>query len=343
MVSKLKTDLNIKGPEFMLDKKSKDNKEQYIPKEEEFPNGVEKVIILGSGVAGLTAAIYAARAELSPLVLSGPQDGGQLMWTTEVENFPGFPDGITGPELIEKCKKQAQKFGAKFEFGIVKKIEKKNDHFILTVDDKTMETKSLIIATGASAKWLEIPSEEKYKGKGISVCAVCDGAFFKNKEIIVVGGGDAAMEEAIFMTKFTDKVSIVHRRDKFRASKIMIEKVSENKNIKVIWNKEVIEFKGDGKVLTSVKLKDTKTEKITEMRIDGVFLAIGHIPNTQFLEGFVKLSKGYLKANNLMHTSVEGVFAAGDVQDWRFRQAITAAGSGCMAAIEAEKLLGEQS
>ncbi|MBI2151901.1 thioredoxin-disulfide reductase [Candidatus Woesearchaeota archaeon] len=304
---------------------------------------MEKLVILGSGIAGLTAAIYAARAELTPLIISGMEEGGQLTQTTEVENFPGFPNGIMGPVLMQNCKKQAERFGTRFVYGVVEKIERIKDGFKLKVGDKEIKTKSVIIATGASARWLGLPSEQKYKGRGVSSCATCDGAFYKNKEVLIIGGGDAAMEEAHFMTKFTDKVTIVHRGSEFRASKIMQERVLENKKIKILWNKTITEFLGDGKKLNAVKLQDTKTNKINEMKCDGVFLAIGHIPNTSFLKGFVDLDeKEYLKADRFMHTSVEGVFAAGDVQDYRYRQAISAAGSGCMAAIEVEKYLREK-
>lgn len=301
---------------------------------------MRKLIILGSGIAGCTAAIYAARAELSPLVLSGPEDGGQLMLTTEVENFPGFPEGVTGPDLVEKCKKQAQKFGAQFDYGIVKSVRKIENGFELELPDKNIQTETLIIATGASARWLGIPSEEKYKGRGVSTCATCDGAFYKDKEVVVVGGGDAAMEEASFLTKFASIVTIVHRRDEFRASKIMQDEVFKNEKIKILWNKEISEIVGDDKAVTGVKLKDTKTNEISDFKCNGVFLAIGHIPNTKFLTNLMEIDeRGYLKANGWMHTSVKGVFAAGDVADTRFRQAITAAGSGCKAAMEAEKYL----
>ena len=304
---------------------------------------MEKVIILGSGIAGNTAAIYAARAELKPLVLSGPQDGGQLTLTTEVENFPGFPDGIGGLELADKSKKQAERFGAKYEFAIANTIEKIEGGFELSLSTGVkVQTKTLIIATGASARWLGIPSEQDYKGKGVTTCATCDGAFFKDKEVIVVGGGDSAMEEALFLTKFCSKITIIHRRDELRASKIMQEKVKNHDKIKIKWNSTVSEVVGDGKTVTGVKLKDTKTGEVTDFACQGVFLAIGHIPNTKFLQGLLDMDEqGYLKADNWMHTNVEGVFAAGDVADKRFRQAITAAGSGCKAAMEAEKYLME--
>jgi thioredoxin reductase (NADPH) len=304
---------------------------------------MEQLIILGTGIAGCTAAIYAARANMRPLVISGEQDGGQLTLTTDVENFPGFPDGVQGPKLVELTKKQAEKFGARFEFDICKGLEKKDNHYLLTFESKKiLEAKTVIIATGASARWLGIPSEEKYKGKGITTCATCDGAFFKGKEVIVIGGGDSAMEEALFLTKFASKVTVIHRRDHLRASHFMQEKAKKNEKIAFIWDTAIKEFVGD-KFLTGGKLKNVKTNEITEMKFDGAFLAIGHIPNTKFLAGKLDLDDhGYLKANNHMHTNLPGIFAAGDVQDTRFRQAITAAGSGCMAAMEAEKYLAEQ-
>ena len=230
---------------------------------------MEKLVIIGSGIAGLTAAIYASRAELSPLVISGSEEGGQLMWTTDVENFPGFPKGILGPQLIENCKKQAERFGAKFKFGQVQKIEKKKNSFKLILDEGSVEAQAIIIATGASAKWLGISSEQKYKGRGVSACAVCDGPFFKNKELLVIGGGDAAMEEALSLLKFTSKITIVHRGSEFRASKIMQERVLSNKNIKVIWNTEVLEFLGDGKKLNAVKLKNNQTGKVSDFKCEG--------------------------------------------------------------------------
>ncbi len=300
---------------------------------------MEKLVILGSGVAGCTAAIYAARAELSPLVLSGPEDGGQLMLTTDIDNFPGFPEGIKGPELVGRCKKQAERFGARFEYGIVKGLKKTKNNLELDLGNKKVQAKTVIIATGASARWLGLPSEEKYKGRGVSVCATCDGIFYKGKEIIVVGGGDAAMEEASFLTKFASKVTIIHRRDEFRASKFMQEEVFSNKKINILWNKEISEIIGDGKIVTGVKLMDTKSGAVSGFKCDGVFLAIGHVPNTKAFEGKLEMDRGYIKTDHFMHTSMEGVFAAGDVQDVRFRQAITAAGSGCQAAMEAEKYL----
>lgn len=304
---------------------------------------METLIILGTGIAGLTAAIYAARANLSPLLISGPEDGGQLTLTTEVENFPGFPDGIQGPELINICKKQAERFGARFKVDIVTEFNQIKNGFELTLmSEEKIKTKSLIVATGASARWLGLPSEEKYKGRGVTTCAVCDAAFFKDKEVIVIGGGDSAMEESLFLTKFATKVTIVHRKDSFRASKIMQERALKNEKIKVIWDSVIEEIVGDGRKVQGVKLKNLKTNKIIDFKCEGVFLAIGHVPNTSFLQGKLDMDEnGYLKADPWSRTNIPGVFAAGDVQDKRFRQAITAAGSGCMAAMEAEKWLAE--
>ncbi len=305
---------------------------------------MEKIIILGTGIAGLTAAIYAARANLSPLLISGPEDGGQLTLTTEVENFPGFPEGIQGPELINVCKKQAARFGARFKVDIATEFNQIKRGLELTLmSGEKIQTKALIIATGASARWLGIPSEEKYKGRGVSTCATCDAAFYKDKEVIVIGGGDSAMEESLFLTKFATKVTAIHRRDAFRASKIMQDRFFKNPKCGVLWNSVVEEILGDGKKVTSVKLKNVKTNETKELKCDGIFLAIGHIPNTAFLRWVVNMDElGYLKADSFTHTNVPGLFAAGDVQDKRFRQAITAAGSGCMAAMEAEKWLMEK-
>lgn len=305
---------------------------------------MENVIILGTGIAGLTAAIYAARANLSPLLISGPEDGGQLTLTTEVENFPGFPQGIMGPELIEICKKQAARFGAKFKVDMATEFNQITGGFQLTLmGGEKIQTKALIVATGASARWLGIPSEEKYKGRGVSTCATCDGALYKGKEVIVVGGGDSAMEESLFLTKFATKVTVVHRRDSFRASKIMQERFFKNPKCKVLWEVAVEEVVGDGKKVTGVKLKNVKTSKVTDFACAGVFLAIGHVPNTSIFQGKLELDEqGYLKADRFMKTSISGVFAAGDVADPRYRQAVTAAGMGCQAAMEAEKWLGEK-
>ena len=302
---------------------------------------MENVIILGTGIAGCTAAIYTARADLNPLVISGMEDGGQLTLTTEVENFPGFPEGVQGPELVQMCRKQAERFGARFKVDLATEFKKIENGFELELmSGEKIQTKSLIIATGASARWLGLPSEEKYKGRGVTTCATCDGALFKDKEVVVIGGGDSAMEESSFLTKFASKVTIIHRRDQFRASKIMQERVLKNEKINVIWDSEVKEVLGDGKFVSGVKLRNVKTGEEKDFPCQGVFLAIGHVPNTKIFQGKIEMDeKGYLKADKFIHTNVEGVFAAGDVQDTRFRQAITAAGSGCKAAMETEKFL----
>lgn len=304
---------------------------------------MEKVVILGTGIAGCTAAIYAARANLSPLLISGPEDGGQLTLTTDVENFPGFPDGVQGPALVEMCKKQAAKFGARFKVDIATECKKlKNGFELVLMGGEKIQTKTLIVATGASARWLGIPSEEKYKGRGVTTCATCDGAFFKGKEVVVIGGGDSAMEESQFLTKFATKVTVIHRKNEFKASKIMQDRFFKNPKCKVVWDSEVAEILGDGKRVTGVKLKNTKTGKLSELKTDGVFLAIGHIPNTSIFKGMLNMNEnGYLTTDRFMKTNVAGIFAAGDVQDVRYRQAITAAGSGCQAAMEAEKHLAE--
>lgn len=302
---------------------------------------MENVIILGNGIAGATAAIYTARANLSPLIISGPESGGQLTLTTDVENFPGFPEGIQGPDLVENARKQAERFGARSKMAIATEFNQKDDHYEIVLDNKErIETKTLIIATGASARWLNLDSEKQYKGRGVTTCATCDGYFFKDKEVIVVGGGDSAMEEATFLTKFCTKVTIIHRRDAFRASQIMQKRALENPKIKVVYNKEVIEILGDGNAVTGVKLKDTTNQEVSEFNTQGVFLAIGHVPNTLIFKERLDLDeKGYLKTDRQMRTKLKGVFGAGDVQDLIYRQAITAAGSGCQAAMEAERYL----
>jgi thioredoxin reductase (NADPH) len=299
------------------------------------------VIILGSGPAGLTAGLYAARAHLNPLVVDGHETGGQLTLTTMVENYPGFPDGLLGPDLISAMRKQAERFGAGFRGGSATAADLTRLPFRITIDGQGEECQTLIIATGASAKLLGLPSERRLMGHGVSTCATCDGFFFQDQEIIVVGGGDSAMEEALFLTKFARRVTVIHRRDKLRASKIMQEKALKNPKIDFTWDstlEEILDV-NQGKV-TGARIRNLKTSAITERRVDGVFLAIGHTPNTQIFRGLLDMDElGYIKTHDGTRTSVAGVFAAGDVQDRVYRQAITAAGSGCMAAMDAERFL----
>jgi len=303
-----------------------------------------KVIILGSGCAGATAAIYAARANLAPLVLEGHEPGGQLSLTTLVENYPGFSEGIQGPELVAIMKKQAERFGAEFRMEIAREADLSRRPFKLKTEKNNYEAETLIIASGASARLLGLESEKKLIGKGVSTCATCDGYFFREKEIVVVGGGDSAMEEALFLTKFATKVTVIHRRDQLRASKIMQERARSNPKISFLWDTLVTDILDPGKgTVEAVKLKNVKTGKESTFKTDGVFIAIGHIPNTKVFEGQLEMDKnGYLKAKNGTRTSVAGVFAAGDVQDVIYKQAVTAAGSGCMAAMDAEKFLEAQ-
>tara|TARA_B100000900_G_scaffold81828_1_gene66039 strand:- start:1748 stop:2680 length:933 start_codon:yes stop_codon:yes gene_type:complete len=304
---------------------------------------ISKVIIIGSGPAGLTAAIYAGRANLKPLVFEGVQPGGQLTITTDVENYPGFPDGVMGPDLMDSFRKQAQRFGADTRFENVDKVDFSSSPFKVFVGDKEYKALSIIISTGASAKLLGLDSETRLMGHGVSACATCDAFFYKDKKVLVVGGGDSAMEEASYLTKFADKVTIVHRRDTFRASKIMQDRALSNEKIDVMWNSSIIEMNGDPSKngLESVTIKDTITGDIREHKCDGVFLGIGHEPNSQLFSGILKLdSSGYVVTkSDSTQTTIEGVFAAGDIQDHVFRQAVTAAGSGCMAAIEVERYL----
>ncbi len=305
---------------------------------------MHELIILGSGAAGLTAAIYAARAELKPLLIEGIVPGGQLTITTEVENYPGFPDGILGPDLMEACKKQAARFGTEFVYGEATQVDFSQRPFKIWVGNDEYQAQSVIAATGASAKLLGLENESRLMGHGVSACATCDGFFFKEKHVLVVGGGDSAMEEATFLTKFASKVDIVHRREELRASKIMQERAKENPKVGFLWNSAIQDIldHGTGKVTAAV-LENTKTGEVTEMKVDGVFMAIGHVPNTKIFEGQLDLDeKGYLITHDRTRTKIEGVFACGDVQDTIYRQAVTAAGSGCMAALDAERWLEEQ-
>ncbi|HEX9503448.1 MAG TPA: thioredoxin-disulfide reductase [Patescibacteria group bacterium] len=301
---------------------------------------IRKVIIIGSGPAGLTAALYAARANLKPLVLAGLTYGGQLMITSEVENFPGFPQGIMGPELMQNMIEQSERFGAEIVYEDVSKVDFSKKPFTVWTGEKEYQSESVIIATGASSMWLGLPSEERLRGKGISSCATCDGFFFKEKEIIVVGGGDAAMEEASYLTKFAKKVNVLVRTDKLRASQIMIDRALANPKITIENNKTVEEFLGSEK-LSSVKIKDAVSNQIEERAIEGAFIAIGHKPNTEVFKGQIELdAKGYIVPVDQTKTNVPGVFVAGDVRDYRYRQAITASGMGCMAAMDMEKYIG---
>ena len=303
-----------------------------------------KVIIIGSGPAGLTAAVYAARANLEPLVFEGSQPGGQLTITTDVENFPGFPDGIMGPELIEHMRKQAIRFGATCEYKTVDSVDLLSSPFTIWVKDEKYTADTVIISTGASARLLGLDAEKELMGYGVSACATCDGFFFKEKEVLVVGGGDSAAEEAIFLTKFASKVSIIHRRDELRASKIMQDRVFKNKNIEIMWNSSVEDISGTrDSGVTGATIKDTVSGDTKKISCDGVFMAIGHIPNTSVFKAQLDLDdKGYIITKpDSTYTNIPGVFACGDVQDQTYRQAITAAGTGCMSAIDAERWLEE--
>jgi thioredoxin reductase (NADPH) len=306
-----------------------------------------KVVIIGAGPAGFTAALYTARANLNPVIFEGMQPGGQLTITTEVENYPGFVDGIMGPELMDIMRNQAHRFGARSVYKEVNEVDFSKRPFVLKTYDETYTADSVIIATGASAKLLNIESERKYMGYGVSACATCDGFFFKNQRVLVIGGGDTAMEEANFLTKFASEVVVIHRREEFRASKIMLERAMSNPKIKFLTNKVVAEVLGKEengrKVMTGVVLEDTRDHSKEEMQADGLFIAIGHKPNTDLFKGIIDMDEaGYLKIKpGSAYTNIEGVFAAGDVTDKVYRQAVTAAGMGCMAAIDTERWLGE--
>ena len=306
---------------------------------------MRNVVIIGSGCAGLTAAIYAARANLSPLVVRGHEAGGQLTLTTLVENYPGFPKGVQGPELIELMQKQAEEFGAEFQEGDVTRVDLGKRPFTLEMDNEKLETLALIIATGASAKLLGLDSERKLLGHGVSTCATCDGYFYRGKDVVVVGGGDTAAEDALFLTRYAKKVNVVHRRDELRASKIMQKRMLDNKAIDMVWNTVVTDVLDPGKEeVTGVRLKNIETGKESVKETDGVFIAIGHSPNTGLFKGQLEMNEvGYLLTHDGAKTNVPGVFAAGDCRDHVYRQAVTAAGTGCMAAIDAERFLAESS
>ena len=302
---------------------------------------MRNVIIMGSGCAGLTAAVYAARANLNPLVIRGVEAGGQLTLTTAVENYPGFPEGVQGPELVELMKKQAETFGTDFLEGNITRVDLSRRPFVVEVEKERIETRTFIIASGASARMLGLESERVLLGKGVSTCATCDGYFFRGKPVVVVGGGDTAMEDALFLTRFATEVSVIHRRDRLRASKIMQDRAQKNEKIRFVWDTVVEDVLDPAKgVVEGVKLKNLKTQAVSEKACDGVFIGIGHRPNTDVFKGQVEMDEnGYLITREGARTSIPGVFAAGDVQDHVYRQAVTAAGSGCMAAMDAERFL----
>lgn len=311
----------------------------------DYANKTFDVVIVGSGPAGLTAALYTARADLAPIVFEGPEPGGQLTTTTEVENYPGYPEGVTGPEMMDQFRAQATKFGADCRWGMVTEVDFNVRPFRLVVDEEhTLFAHSVIVATGASAKWMGLPNEQRLRGKGVTACATCDGAFFRNQHIIVIGGGDTAMEEATYLTRFASKVTLVHRRDEFRASKVMQKRVLEHPKIEVAWNSVVDDVLGEH-VVEGVRLKNIVTGETSVLAdVTGVFLAIGHKPNTDLFKGVLEMDEnGYLiTQGKSTYTNIDGVFACGDVQDHVYRQAVTAAGSGCAAAIDAERWLEAQ-
>ena len=302
---------------------------------------VHNLVIIGSGPAGLTAAIYAARANLAPVVFEGIQPGGQLMITNDVENYPGFPEGIMGPELMDLMRRQAERFGSTHHYEYVDSVDFSKRPFELNVGGDIHHAHCVILATGATARWLGIDGEEQFKGRGLSACATCDGAFFRDKDLFVVGGGDSAMEEATFLTRFASKVTVVHRRDSLRASKIMQERALNHEKVDFLWNKEIVKYYGDDNgAITGARLEDTVTKEQSDVPVQGIFLAIGHIPNTEFLGTQIELDpQGYIVLHGPTETNIDGVFACGDVADTRYRQAVTAAGTGCMAALDAEKWL----
>lgn len=300
---------------------------------------IEKLIIIGSGPAGLTAAIYAARGNLNPLVIAGREAGGQLMITTDVDDFPGFEAGIQGPELMQRMRKQAERFDTRFISEDVISVDLKVRPFVIQSESRRLMTDSLIIATGASAKWLGLESETRLRGKGVSACAVCDGFFFRGKVVAVVGGGDTAMREAGYLSKLCKQVIVIHRKDKLRAQPALQELVKSKENVSFVWNSTVEEVLGQDKV-TGVKIKNTQTGEVSQIELDGLFVAIGHKPNTEFLKGQLELDeKGYIAVTDETHTKIPGVFTAGDVADYKYRQAVTAAGAGCKAAFDAEEYL----
>lgn len=303
-----------------------------------------KVVIIGTGPAGLTAAIYSARANFSPLVIQGPEPGGQLITTTDVENYPGFPDGIMGPDMMQMFEKQAERFGAELRWGMVTSVDLSERPFKLIVDEETAVTAdTVIVSTGASAMYLGLENETRLLGHGVSACATCDGAFFREQKVAIVGGGDTAMEEALFLTRFASKIFLIHRRDEFRASKIMRDRVLSHEKIEVLWNTTVEDVRGD-KLVEGLVIKDVITGEVRDLAVEGFFVAIGHKPNTDLFKDFLDMDEtGYIQTqSDSTYTNIEGVFACGDAQDHIYRQAVTAAGTGCMAAIDAERWLADQ-